>query len=95
VSVGTVVKFNVVAEQIPWYKTFAAGAGSSVSGVDGDSSGNMYVAATTCEPCTNPATCAPELYYGRPTGNLAPTCTDFLTKLAVADGYAVLHSLAS
>ena len=85
-GLGTVVKFNPTTETIPWYKTFVATGGSSIFGVDGDATGNMYVAGSTCVPCTDVNTCEPETNHGYPTGNLLPTCTEWLTKLNAADG---------
>jgi hypothetical protein len=70
---------------IPWHKAFESAAGSSVTSVDGDYEGNMFVNYQTCVPCTE--NCEPGYDgYGRPTGQNAPTCTRYLEKLNSADG---------
>jgi hypothetical protein len=85
-STGLVVKLKGSDGSVPWYKAFAATAGSSVYSVDGDAAGNMYVHYSTCVPCVGDS-CSPETdRYGRPTGFNAPTCTRSLAMLNAADG---------
>ena len=52
-AVGTAVKFNVADGSIGMYATFPSTAGSSVSGIDGDASGNMFIAYRECVPCVS------------------------------------------
>ena len=78
---GTAVKFNVADGSIGMYATFPSTAGSSVSGIDGDASGNMFIAYRECVPCVSGCTPGTDR-YGRPDGTFAPICTGYLSKVA-------------
>ena len=76
---GVVIKMKADGT-IPWHKEFASTAGSSVSGVDGDAQGNIFVYYTTCGTCRAAEPCranAPALRaepLARGADDRAPRC---------------------